>query len=128
MGLQWQDSDAGCVADPCQSPGAQELWSLCHCWLFPTHLHPLGSLCVQEGKTPMLQGGDRPGHMSRCRTPKDGPGVCRLTKVSSCAPLLFEGCASFRIRGLLPRSNISWVPLKAVLIVVLLIRLAEAPS
>lgn len=76
----------------------------------------------------MLWGGDRPGHMSPCRTPKDGPGVCRLTKDSSHAPLLFEGCASFRMQGLLPRNNMSWVPLKAVLNAVLLIMLAEAPS
>lgn len=54
--------------------------------------------------------------------------MCRLTKDSSRAPLLFEGCASFRMQGLLPRNNMSWLPLKAVLIAVLLIMLAEAPS
>lgn len=33
--------------------------------------------------------------------------VCGLTKVSSCAPLLFEGCASSGMQQLLPRNNIS---------------------
>lgn len=37
----------------------------------------------------------------------DGTGVCRLTKVSSSAPLLFEGCASSGMQWLLPRNNIS---------------------
>lgn len=54
--------------------------------------------------------------------------MCGLTKVSSCVPLLFEGCTSSGVQRLLPRNNISGFPLKAVLIVLLLIRLAEALS
>lgn len=55
----------------------------------------------------MLWGGDRPGHVFLCMTLKDGPGVCGLTEVSSCAPLLFEGCASSGMQRLLPRNGIS---------------------
>lgn len=69
---------------------------------FSNLLHFLGSP-FSPGKTG-LWGGDRPGHVSPRRSLMDGPGVCRLTKVCSCAPLLFEGCASSGMEQLLLRN------------------------
>ena len=82
-----------------QSPRAQK-----HCWLSPTCCIPWALPVPSQGRTLVLWGGDRSRHASLCRTFKDGPGVCRLTEVSSCDPLLCD-TASSGMQLLLPKNT-----------------------
>lgn len=62
---------------------------------YPDPIHSLGS--------PFCPG--KAG--SQCSGEVTHLGVCGLTEVSSCAALLFEGCASSGMQWLLPRNGIS---------------------